>query len=316
MQLPHHNFMKRVHLMKRILLLSLAVFGITNADADRRGLVVFDQVAAIVYQGDTPDLGSKEDLSENKLVVITQQDIERRGFDGNEHDLKGLETEVLLWQKAELLKMSLSDEDVDRQLDKMGMPKDQQIMIAEKWNYADVDEFKSALKKMYASNISLGFETESGLVIPEVEVQAYYDKDPIWLEAEYEIKTAFVPFKDQKTKKRLAKKLEKLVVTGSGYKVAWSDSIAIKKSEISVKNDFLTKLKAGMIYKKSTNNGFDLFKMVKVEPHRLQPLLERKVKIVSKLRDERYPIIVEQVKKNLKNKSSIYHPKQVDIYLV
>lgn len=301
--------------MKKIfLVLFLAAANIAvakNVSTDKK-LVVLDQVSAVVYQGESPDLGSKEDPNQNQHVIITQQDVARRGFDGQHHDLDDLTNEILLWQKAELMKMTLSDSDVDRQLDKMGMTKDQQVEVARRWNFADVDEFKVALKKMYVSNMSMGFETESGLVIPEKEVQAYFDKNPVWLEAEYEIQTGFVPVKKGQTKKQIKQKLNKLVKTGAGYKVAWEDPLVIRKSEVSSKNDFLTKLGVDQVHVKPVKNGFDLFKMVRISPRRKQPLSERKTDIVNAIRTERYPKVVAQVKKDLYRNSNIHYPKQFE----
>ena len=54
------------------LFLTLVVPIVAKNKSDKK-LVVLDQVSAIVYQGDSPDLGSKdEDLSQNQHVVITQ----------------------------------------------------------------------------------------------------------------------------------------------------------------------------------------------------------------------------------------------------
>ena len=288
------------------LLLSIVSFGVNAAVAKKQ--IVIDQVVAIVYQNEAPDFGSK-DVSDD-LIIITQQDVERRSFDGKGHSTAEIVDEVLFYQKAESLKMSLSPEDIDRQLEKMGMTQVQQLAITERHHYFDVDEFKAALKNMYVANMSLGFEIESSLVISEEEVRAYYDQNPVWLEAEYEVQTCFVSCPKEQDQLALQSKLAHFAQTGKGYKAAWEDAIVVKLSEVSTDNQFLTQLEAGQIYLKAVPSGFDLFRMVAVRPRRLQPLVERKGEIVNEIRSERYPKILEQVKKDLQAKSSVFYPKQ------
>lgn len=272
-------------------------------------MVVLDQVLATVYLSDKPDLGSKdEDL--DGLKVITQQDIARSAFDGKEHELAEVVYNTQLELRADGMKMSLSDEDVDRRLEEMGLPKEHQILMAEKWNYSDLDEFKDAVRQMFVTGMSQGFEIESRLVIPQADVQAYYDKNPVWLSAEYEIQTSFVPFDNAKDQSKLKRKLEKFIFTGKGYKVEWSEAIMLKADEISQENQFLTELKPNQIYLKAAQDGFDLFKMIEIRSERLQPLVERKSQIINVLRNERYQAVLQDIKDELEKKSVIYYPKK------
>ncbi len=272
-------------------------------------IIVLDQVLATVYLSDKPDLGSKdEDLDD--LKVITQQDIARSAFDGKEHNLPEAVYNTQLELRADSMKMSLSSEDVDRRLEEMGLPREHQVLMAEKWHYSDLDEFKDAVRQMFVTGMSQGFEIESRLVIPQADVQAYYDQNPVWLAAEYEIQTSFVPFDSAKDQSKLKRKLEKFVQTGKGYKVEWSEAILIKADEISQDNQFLTQLKPGQMYLKAAHDGFDLFLMVEGRPARLQPLVERKSQIINSLRNERYENVLQDIKNELQNKSVICYPKQ------
>lgn len=271
--------------------------------------LVLDQFAVVYYLDEMPDLGSKEDVY-TYAKIITQQNIAQREFDGREHSLDQILDEKLLCKKAEALKMAPSDEDFDRQLEKMNMTPEQQVHIAKENNFIDVYDFKQAFKEMYVANMSLGFEIESRLVITDDEIRAYYDKNPVWLEAEYEILTSFVPFHSHAEQQKIQAKLAKLVETGAGYKVIWEDPIIVKISELSPENNFLTSLKEGQIYFKALNNGFDIFKMSQIRERRLQPLLERKTQIVSQLRSERYAGVAERVRQDLRDKAVIYYPAQ------
>lgn len=294
--------------MKKFLSLALlvapaAVQAKSNKPAQK--IYVIDQVSAIVNPGDTPTLGSKEDREKTpKAVIITQQEVIQRGFDGQKHTLADLVEENMLWQKAELMKMSLSDEDVERQLEKMGMTKAQELDLSKQWNFADVLDFKLALKKMYVANMALSYETEIGLTIPEDQIQAYYDQNPVEVPAQYEIQTSFVSGASDLDQEQL--KLRK--------DLEWSEVVVIDEDQISSQNDYLTKLQPGQIQVQAGDGGFDLIKLVKSTPRHLKPLAERKAEISAKLRHEKHPQAVASVKKDLQNLLHVYYPKQVEVY--
>jgi hypothetical protein len=270
--------------------------------------LVLDQVLATVYLSDKPDLGADE--IDAYLELITKQDLDRSAFDGKTHSLSEAVNKKLLCCKAESLKMSLSDDEVDRKLEEVGLPPEHQIILSEKWHYYDVNEFKEAVREMFVSSMSQGFEVESRLVIAEADALAYYDSNPVWLEAEYEIETAFVPFNSTKEQARLQRKLEKLVKTGHGYSVAWENPVIVKASEISATNLFLLDLKPSEIYLKLVDNGFVLFKMLAVKPRRLKSFIERKNEIINILRNERHPHSLQEINQELQAKAVINYPKQ------
>lgn len=298
--------------MKKIIGLLLLTISLklcaSAADAPKKA-VVFDRVVAVVYVNEAPDLGSKEEVDDTP-EIITKQDVDRSGFDGRDHTVESKIEDKMFCAKAKSLKMAMSDEDVDRYLEKAHMSPEQQEMLASRWFYDGISEFKAALKDMYLSNMSLSYEVESNLVISEADLQAYYEDHPIWLEAEYEIQTSFVSA-DQLNRNQLQANLERFVKTKKGFKnLVWDEPIVLKASEISQTNQFLVDLKAGEIFFKPVLNGFDLFKMVLVRPRRLQPLVERRLEIINHLRNQRHPQVVEQVKKDLRAKASVYYPEQ------
>jgi len=268
--------------------------------------LVLDQVLATVYLSDKPDLGASE--VDAYLEVITKQDIDRSAFDGKEHSLSEAVNKKLLCCKADSLKMSLSSEEVDRKLEEVGLPPEHQIMMAEKWHYQDVGEFKEAVGEMFISSMSQGFEVESRLVIAEADARAYYDSNPIYLEAEYEIQTAVLPFSNAKEQVRLQRKLEKLVQTGKGFQVIWEEPIVVKASEISASNLFLENLKPGQIYLKLVDDSFVLFKMLDVRERRLQPFVERRSEITNILRNQRHANILQEIDQDLQAKAVINYP--------
>jgi len=296
--------------MNRLLLVLLILVNnlVCGAAIAAPQTVVFDQVVAVVYQNEAPDLGSKEEVEDN-LEIITKQDIDRAGFDGAQHSVESEVSKKEFVAKANKLKMAMSDEDVDSYLKKANLNEEQQLNLAERWYYDGLAEFKAALKEMYVSSMCLGYDVEASLVISEDDIKNYYDDNPVWLEPEYEIQTSFVAAKlDEQTV--VKNQLEQFAKTGKGFKLVWEDVIVVKLSEVSAINQFLSDMKVGQIYIKPVYNGFDLFKMMAIRPRRLQPLSERRSEIVSLIRQERYPKVVEQVKADLHAKSSVYYPVQ------
>ncbi len=268
--------------------------------------VVLDRVEAVLYQNEAPDLGAKD--VEDHLIIITQQEVIRRGFDGRDHSLEEVIDEALLACKALSLKVSFSEDDMDRQLEKMGLTVPQQVVLADQNNYADVAEFKDSLQRMYLANMAQGFEIESHLVVLENEVLDYYEKNPVWEEAEYTIQTCFVPLLETDKYIELQNKLQKFVQTGHGYGPRWDDAVTVKMSELSVDNQFLTEMQPGQLYLKPVTGGFDLFKLVSKRERRLQSLADRKSTIIEQIRTARYPQAIAQVQAELRHKSSIHYP--------
>ena len=147
--------------MQKLLLLFLSISGLfsellakspvaheqSDSKTGQVQALVLDQVLATVYLSDKPDLGANE--ADAYLEVITKQDVDRSAFDGKEHSLPEAVNKKLLCCKADSLKMSLSDEEVDRKLEEIGLPPEHQNILAEKWHYYDVDEFKEAVREMF-----------------------------------------------------------------------------------------------------------------------------------------------------------------------
>jgi hypothetical protein len=291
--------------MKKILsLLCLINISLLQAKPAKK-IYVIDQVSAMINPGDVPTLGSKEEREKPpKTIVITQQEVVQRGFDGQKHTLADLVEENMLWQKAELMKMSLSDEDVERQLEKMGMTKEQEVSLSQQWNFANVSDFKQALKKMYVANMALSYDTEIGLTIPEEDIKAYYDQHPVERPAQFEVQTSSITGESDLDQAQLAKRTD----------LEWSEVVTIDEGQITSQNDYLTKLQPGQIHVQPVAGGLDLIKLVKVTPRHLEPLIERQAEISAKLRQERYPKALGDVKKELHRLLHVHYPKQLQVY--
>lgn len=291
--------------MKKIFsLLCLINISLLQAKPAKK-IYVIDQVSAMINPGDVPTLGSKEEREKPpKTIVITQQEVVQRGFDGQKHTLADLVEENMLWQKAELMKMSLSDEDVERQLEKMGMTKEQEVSLSQQWNFANVSDFKQALKKMYVANMALSYDTEIGLTIPEEDIKAYYDQHPVERPAQFEVQTSSITGESDLDQAQLAKRTD----------LEWSEVVTIDEGQITSQNDYLTKLQPGQIHVQPVAGGLDLIKLVKVTPRHLEPLIERQAEISAKLRQERYPKALGDVKKELHRLLHVHYPKQLQVY--
>ena len=291
--------------MKKIFsLLCLINISLLQAKPAKK-IYVIDQVSAMINPGDVPTLGSKEEREKPpKTIVITQQEVVQRGFDGQKHTLADLVEENMLWQKAELMKMSLSDEDVERQLEKMGMTKEQEVSLSQQWNFANVSDFKQALKKMYVANMALSYDTEIGLTIPQEDIKAYYDQHPVERPAQFEVQTSSITGESDLDQAQLAKRTD----------LEWSEVVTIDEGQITSQNDYLTKLQPGQIHVQPVAGGLDLIKLVKVTPRHLEPLIERQAEISAKLRQERYPKALGDVKKELHRLLHVHYPKQLQVY--
>lgn len=248
------------------------------------------------------------DVSES--IVVTKQDIARRGFDGQVYTREKLEDEVLADQFSKILKATISDEDVNRNLKKMGMNDKQIADLYQAWGYLSKEEFFEDLKKVYRAKSAINFETESQLVTSEGEIKRYYDENPIFEEMVYTIETAFVPFSEDGNNDDLRAELKKFVegIIPKPECVVWDNPIQVKESEITDQNRFLTNLNENEIYIREASDGFVIYKMKNIKNKHLISLDDRRDDIVEFLRKQKYPHVAGKMQDKFRSKAIILHP--------
>lgn len=255
-------------------------------------------------------------------IVLTQSQVEQRGFDGNVYNVSDLENQKLLIKRGELLKAkSLTNDEINRNLKKNGMTEKDIINIAQRWGYLNKDVFFEALKEIYMASEILNYEVASQLVASREEIVDFYNNSEYIEEARYFVETAFVEhqktfeLKDDEAnieKEKIKNELQSYIrgeISKPDY-VNWEAPVEITQSEISRDNQFLTTLSIGSIFFQEEPNGFVLYKMKNKIPLRIIPISEVQDAIAMKIKKDKYPAVVEKVKNKLREQAIIVHPNE------
>lgn len=257
-------------------------------------LVALDQIEAIVNG-----------------VPITSKQIARLGFYGESFTLEKLIDSHLASQLGERFKMNVSDEDVDRYIQGLGMTPADVERFAVQWDYPSIDDFKQDLKLIYRGMGALKYELDSRLVITEAEIEEYYATHPVMMEKTYQIRTAYVASNRQALaaqQQALRQQIEKHRKQPERGPWEWEPAIEILDSEISAANGFLRDLAVGDIYLKPAAQGFDLFWVTKIVPAGAVPLAERRNEIVRALQQQKHATVSELVRQDLRQQADIVYP--------
>jgi hypothetical protein len=128
--------------------------------------------------------------------LICQSELERMGIDGRRPTINDLIIEELIYQDAIKLKIPIDDY-ADRYI--------RSIKKAHNIGDRDVDRiFESAglspeegrikLQKMGANSTMIDIKVKARIFIPQHDVEDFFNKNPKYKQAKYQLEVAFVPF--------------------------------------------------------------------------------------------------------------------------
>lgn len=266
------------------LLLSITTFLYTH---EANNKVLIDEIKAIVDGPINTD-------------IITLTDIERRSFDGQEHKLADLIQECAGKQHSEVLGIPVEDDDVLRYLRAMAQAQKQESTVtpealkatAANAGFDSLDEFYTALKRLYGANAAMEMDVRSLTAVSEQDIAAYDEENPLYKPATYVLQTAFIA-RDESVDTAVQKKqLQESVAQDNSIK--WSIAFDIAESDIATEKDFIKNLKKNEIYISEVNQGFELYKLKNHMPKQRIPAQDRKKEIFAKLREEKFNKAIER----------------------
>ena len=244
--------------------------------------------------------------------IITTSDLIRPGLDGSLRTLDELELEALMYQDATAKKMLPDEDAIDRHLNTvrkenndMSLDQLKQVFKSAGYTYT---EGREQFKIMTAVNSILDFMIRSRLLVPEKEVRAYYDANPVYEDETYRVERVFVPFSASMSSDELYNQLVSYAQTGTqpSCLVEWASSFWVNVNDLAQDKKFITQLAADQISQPvEISGGFELFRLKEKREHRVQPLEERYTEIATTLRKPRYEKLFEEYKTSLFGASSI-----------
>lgn len=276
----------------------LVITAITIHAQEVNDKVLIDEIKAIVDGPSNTD-------------IITLSDIERRSFDGQAHKLDDLIQECAGKQHSEVLGIPVEEDDVLRYLRAVAQSQQQEATVtpdalkatAAHAGFDSLDEFYTALKRLYGANAAMDMEMRSLTAVSEQDIAAYDEKNPLYKPATYVLQTAFVEQNESSSTDEQKAQLQKTAATDHSLK--WSIAFDIAESDIAPEKSFIKTLKKNEIYVSDTAHGFELYRLKNNMPKQRIPAQDRKKEIITKLREEKFNKAVAQYRQDRRDEVKI-----------
>ena len=281
--------------MKKLSLLSLFVLSLANA-ADR---ILIDTIDVVVFGDQSTD-------------VITRSDIDRPGLDGSMRAQDDLIFESLLWQEGVRFKMVPDDQAIEDRLHALqrenNLTKEELDQVFMQGGYTP-QEGKQQFARLQTVNTVMQFKVGDKFVIPEREIQKYYDQNPEYEQAQYCVQKITVPYSDKISKEEQKKRLTRAAKAGVRFNDdGWSEGFWIAEEEIADDKQFIKTMKAHSISPPQESlYGFELFRLKDKKEARLLTLQERYNDILMTLRQPKSQQAIAEVKQELADQAAIVY---------
>ncbi len=242
--------------------------------------------------------------------IITQSDLNRPTLEGAPRTLDETIFERLLFLDAKKYKMTADEEAIDKHL-----------ATVQRQNNMTLDELKAVFKAsgytyeegreqfgiMYAVNAVVDFKIRSRLIVPEKDVLAYYEANPVMLEPSYQVQRAVIPYGKATSKQELRKELANF----KGVGLEWQEPFWVDQSDLAESKRFIIGMAVGAIGEpQEIDSGYEVVKLVDKKGDRLAPLEDRYREIVDILRKPKYDEVMADYKKTLFDSASIVYLRQ------
>jgi hypothetical protein len=236
--------------------------------------------------------------------VITQSELDRPAIDGTIRSKKDLIRNARLYNKAKEYGMLPSESDIDDHLNMIKrenkMSHDDIVKLFDSAGYTFA-EGREQLGEMFATSTLVNVKIQSRLLIPERDVRAYYDANPIYLEPEYQIQRGLVPFDANISRDEQREQIEAMLRAGKKLpNVEWIDPFWIDIADIAQDKMFITQMQPGEVrLSQEMFEGFELFKLVNAHERRLKSFEDRYGEIADILRRPRYERLFAEFEQQL-----------------
>jgi len=238
-----------------------------------------------------------------RSVPILASDTKRRSFDGATHTDDDVILEVLKDQRAEQLGVTMEKEDIDRSLRAMAHGEDVSpeslAMQAQSFGFDSLDEFYEALKILYRANSAMEVEVRSLLQVSEQEAREYAQQHPAYTDGIFYLQSAIVPFQDGVKHAALKRALEKQDTREVAYTLEWSEPFDIADKELAKDKDFIRHMHEGQVKAIESEQGFQVYKLKKINKPQVLTFDERRKSILNMLREEKFNTVFKKYNEDM-----------------
>jgi len=256
-------------------------------------LYLIDTIQAVIYTEEGTDL-------------ITKSDVERISLDGSERQLEELIIAHLMYRDAVKFKMVPDEDMVDQHLKAMqrthNLTLDQikEMFAAAGYTY---EEGRQELAMLNTINNVLDYKVRSRLLVPEKDILAYYEANPMTEPASYRLEKVMIPFSNTMTRQE---QKEALISKSQTCDFEFGEPFWVMQGDLAVDKMFITTMQQGEISEPyEVPGGFELFKLCEARPEHLVSLADRSMEISNTLRRPRYQQLMQEYNEQLKSSAAI-----------
>lgn len=232
-------------------------------------------------------------------VVITRSDI-KPGLDGSERTLKDIVIEMLM--VCDKIMLHGEDEgDIERylvQLQKqhgLGRTALENMFSQLGYSYEEGRE-ELRRKHMIDSIIDFRVRQDKRMLVSPQEVQAEFEKNPLYSPMTFVLQQAFIPFDDMSEVQ-----IKQAIADGTIInRVAWEDPFDITEDDLSEDKLFIKTATVGSIVEQeSDDDGIEITRLIERKDKQIVPFEVRSSQIELELRKERYYKILKEYQEKL-----------------
>lgn len=264
---------------------------IKSEENNEASLYIIDTIKVVVFGDDRTDL-------------ITDLDCKRPSLDGTKRSLEDLVLEALIYQDAARYKMLSTEESIERHL--MSVQREHNLSLDDLKNIFrqagySFEEGKAKFGIMSAVGQMLDFKIRSRLIVPEKDIEHYYNEHPVYNDETYELANALIKREEDQSLDEIRSEIEQLIQTGSSsLQISWSEPFWVKVNEIAQNRQFIKNMQPGQIAIASeSDEGIEIIKLMSKQERKLLTLEERYHEIADILRQPKYEELFNNYKKEL-----------------
>ncbi len=258
--------------------------------------IMFDRIEAVIYGPEVTE-------------IVTRSDV-MRSLDGRTQTLDEVIFQRLMVQDALKMRIMTDESAVDDYILKVaksyGGTLDDINQMFEQAGFTPM-EGRRRFAELYAIQQLREYKILSRVFVPEKEVIAYYEANPVVKTASYVIERAVVQTPAAR-QEETRKKLDTYIKTGQGMLIGWTQLPEIFETDLAADKQFITKLELGQVAEPiEFPGGFELFRLKAKTSAHVEPLEDRYREIVDVLRRPKADQLFEEYKKELWANASILY---------
>lgn len=262
-------------------------------------LYLIDTIKAVVY--------GPEDTA-----IITLSDTKRPSFDGTTKTLDDLILETRIYQDAARYQMLPKEDAVDSHLQAVqrenNLSLDDLKEIFKNAGYT-YEEGRNQFRTMTAVSTMLDFRIRSRLIVPDKEIQAYYQEHPLLQEESYQIERAVARIPEHMELTQFRNEIESLCKKNiCSLDIDWAEPFWVNKSELAADKNFITTMNVGSVAMGSDKEDeVELFKLNNKKDEHLVCLQDRYQEIIENLKRPKFVELLDKYKQELFNSAGIIY---------